>query len=120
MRKTDRALENFRHCMTCAAAVLDAFREDAGLSDAEIRENGGRMAGGKMQTCGAVLAAKMVLARKYGENDPRVEALEERFRQKNQTALCRELKHGPDGKAIRSCPACVTDAAGFLEEILAG
>ena len=118
MKKSENAIENHKRFMSCSASVLDAYREDAGMSAAEAAQAARPMAGGRMGTCGAVLAAKNVLARKFGEDDPRIAELEERFRQKNQSVLCRELKGGLNGQVLRSCRGCVTDAAELLDELL--
>ena len=118
MKKAEKAVENHKHFMSCSCAVLDAFHEDAGMTGQEAAQTARPMSGGRMGTCGAVLAAKTVLARKFGENDPRVTELEERFRQMNGSVLCRELKGGLTGEVLRSCSGCVTDAAELLDEYL--
>ena len=104
--------------MSCSAAVLHAFREDAGLSENDASAAAAPMAGGKMGKCGAVLAAESVLARKFGRNDPRIAELDARFKQMNQSLLCKELRGDLTKKRLRSCRGCVTDAAEILEELL--
>ena len=118
MKKSEKAIENHKHFMSCSGAVLDAFHEDAGMTEQEAALAARPMAGGRMGTCGAVLAAKTVLARKFGKNDPRVSELEARFRQMNGSSMCRELKGGLTGEVLRSCRGCVTDAAALLDEYL--
>ncbi|MBQ8922602.1 MAG: C_GCAxxG_C_C family protein [Oscillospiraceae bacterium] len=118
MKRAERAIENHKQFMSCSAAVLCAFREDAGLSEEEARQLAAQYAGGRMGTCGAVLAAKTVLIRKFGEDDPRAALLEEQFTEMNRSALCRELKGGLTGRPLRSCRGCVTDAAELLEKLL--
>jgi len=118
MKQAEKAIENHKQFMSCSAAVLCAFRDTAGLSEEEAMQIARQYAGGRMGTCGAVLAAKTVLARKYGENDPRVAALEQQFTDRNRSAQCRELKGALTGKPLRSCRGCVTDAAELLEQIL--
>ena len=41
-----------------------------------------------------------------------------RFREKNGSVICRELKGVDTGKALRSCSGCIRDAAELAEEIL--
>lgn len=118
MKKSEQAIENHKQCMSCSAAVLTAFCEEAGMTPEEAMAAARPMAGGRMGTCGAVLAAKTVLARKYGADDPRVDELEKRFQQMNQSVMCRELKGALTGKPLRSCRGCVTDAAELLEVLL--
>ena len=118
MTRTEKAIENHKGFMSCSAAVLNAFCEDAGLSPQAAAAAAAPMSGGKMGKCGAVLAAEQVLMLKFGANDPRIAAFEQEFAKKNQSLLCRELKGGLTGKALRSCRGCVTDAAAILEELL--
>ena len=118
MKKSEQAVENHKQFMSCSAAVLTAFCADAGMTPEEAATAARPMAGGRMGTCGAVLAAKTVLAKKFGAEDPRSDELEARFRQMNQSAMCRELKGALTGKPLRSCRGCVTDAAELLEELL--
>ncbi len=118
MKHSDQAVENHKQFMSCSAAVLRAFSADAGLSEQAAAQLAAPMAGGRMGTCGAVRAAQEVLIRKYGENDPRAAELERRFREKNRSSQCREIKGGLDGTVLRSCRGCVEDAAALLEELL--
>ena len=43
-----------------------------------------------------------------------------RFREKNQTVICRELKGLETGQVLRSCDGCIRDAARLAEELLFG
>ena len=38
--------------------------------------------------------------------------------EKNQSVICKELKGVQTGKALRSCPDCIQDAAALVEEVL--
>ena len=44
--------------------------------------------------------------------------LNEIFRKKNGSTICRELKGMDTGKVLRSCPGCIEDAANILSEKL--
>lgn len=44
--------------------------------------------------------------------------LSDRFREKNGSVICKELKGIETGEMLRSCPGCVEDAAEILEDIL--
>lgn len=118
MTKAEQAVENHKSFMNCAASVLCAFAEDAGLDQQTALAQARPMAGGRMGKCGAVLAAEQVLAAKYGASDARIAELERRFQAQNQSVMCRELKGGLTGEVLRSCRGCVTDAAALLEEIM--
>ncbi len=118
MTKAEQAVENHKSFMNCAASVLCAFADEAGLDKQAALEQARPMAGGRMGKCGAVLAAEKVLAAKYGASDARIAELERRFQAQNQSVMCRELKGGLTGEVLRSCRGCVTDAAAMLEQLL--
>ena len=44
--------------------------------------------------------------------------LEKRFKDKNTSVLCKELKGINSGTILRSCRGCVEDAAEILEELV--
>ncbi len=117
--KVEKAINNHKSFYSCSAAVLSAFREDAGLTEQEAKTAAAPFAGGRMGKCGAVLAAEYVIDRKLGENSEPVKAeFERRFAEMNRTLMCKELKGALTGKPIRSCRGCVTDAAELLDELL--
>lgn len=43
-----------------------------------------------------------------------------KFQEKNGTVICRELKRGEAGRAIRSCEGCIGDAIEAVEQVLGG
>ena len=47
-----------------------------------------------------------------------LQEIERRFKEKNSTVMCRELKGIGTGIVLRPCRGCVEDAAEILEEIL--
>ena len=44
--------------------------------------------------------------------------IEKKFKEKNSSVICRELKGLEGGKVLRSCRGCVEDAAEILEELI--
>ena len=88
--------------MSCAAAVLTTFLDEAGMNEFEAKQAAMPMAGGRMGKCGAILAAEEVL--KVQAPD-KIGQLEKLF----------EEKHG---SMLRSCPGCVEDACVILEKLL--
>ena len=44
--------------------------------------------------------------------------IEKKFKDKNTSVLCKELKGITTGTMLRSCRGCVEDAAEILEEIV--
>lgn len=116
-RLAERAVDNHRCFYSCSASVLCAFAAEAGLTEAEAKRLAAPIAGGKMERCGAVLAAERVLEAKYGASAAQAicERLEAAFIGKNRSVLCRELR----GLRLRPCRGCVRDAAELLEAVLA-
>ena len=56
---------------------------------------------------------------KWNEDDIELlQEIEKRFKEKNSTVMCRELKGVETGQVLRTCRGCVEDAAEILEEIL--
>lgn len=117
MKNSDKAVENHKNGYACSGAVLCAFAEEAGLSEAKALEISRPMAGGRMVKCGAVLAAEHILKEKFGSDDLTSE-FENRFKEMNGSVICKELKGIGTGKVLRSCRGCVTDAAEILEAML--
>ena len=68
------------------------------------------------------MAAELVLLAKAKEKDldeeVLIETLENRFREKNTTVVCRELRGGKGQPRLRTCRGCVEDASGILEQML--
>ena len=119
MTKTEQAIENHKSFRSCSESVLCAFRGEIGLSEDAAKTVARPMAGGRMGTCGAVLAAEYVLREKYGEaSESKIAEFEKEFAEMNRSVICRELKGGLTGKPLRSCRGCVTDAAQLLERKL--
>ena len=44
--------------------------------------------------------------------------IEKRFKEKNSSVVCKELKGIGTGNVLRSCRGCVEDAAEILEELI--
>lgn len=105
--------------MMCAAAVLTTYKDEAGISEEKALEIGPPMSGGRMGTCGAVLAAEEVLKRRGLDTPEMLAKLRGAFEQKNGSTECRVLKGRTGGPVLRSCPGCIEDASNILESILA-
>ncbi len=117
--RVEKAIENHKNFYPCSAAVLCAFADETGMSEQDSRKAAMPFAGGKMGKCGAVLAAEYVLEKKLGADAEELKAeFEQKFKEMNQTLMCKELKGGLTGKPIRSCRGCVTDAAELLDKML--
>lgn len=128
----ERAVENHKKGYNCAQAVACAFCEKLGKDEKEVFElmEAFGFGMGTMGTCGAVSAMAAVVG--MVESDGALDApktkkvsygamkgLTEKFIEKNESIICREIKGVETKKVLRSCPGCVQDAAELLEEYLA-
>ena len=53
------------------------------------------------------------------EDEELLHEIERRFKEKNTSVMCKDLKGITTGNVLRSCRGCVEDAAEILEELLA-
>ena len=126
----------------CSQAVLAAFAEDLGLSEAQALKLGACFGGGmcKGEVCGACTGALMVLGLKYGKCEPgadsRMKTNEvtvrflDLFRRENGSYMCRELlgcdlttQEGREYAIEHDlftgfCPKMVASAAEIAEQLL--
>lgn len=129
--EVSKALQNHKSGYNCAQAVACAFCDRLGMDEAEVfrlmEPFGFGM--GTMGTCGAVSAMAAVLGARISDGEldaPRskkdsyaaMRELSEKFKDKNQSLICREIKGVDTGKVLRSCDGCICDAAELLQEYL--
>lgn len=126
----------------CSQAVLAAFAEELGLTEAQALKLGGCFGGGmcKGEVCGACIGALMALGLKYGQCeiddlDSRAKTNEvavtflETFREENGSYICKELLGcdlaTPEGKEYAMehnlftefCPQMVASAVKIAERL---
>ncbi len=133
---TDRikkALENHKKGYNCAQAVVCAFCDEFGKDEKEIFEimEAFGFGMGSMGTCGAVSAMAAVVGMKESDGNlekpgtkkvsyKAMKEMTEKFREKNGSIICREIKGVDTGRVLRSCDGCITDAAELIEKYLSG
>lgn len=112
MKYVDQAVDNHKHWYSCSASVLCAFADAVSLTEKEAQKKAAPMASGRMDKCGAVLAAECVLEENYGKADAaaQIEAFERAFIARNRSVQCRDL--------MGSCRRCVANAAEILENMI--
>jgi C_GCAxxG_C_C family probable redox protein len=142
--RTHVATTRFLSGYNCAQAVLDAFRDEAGLDEdlaLKIATGLGAGMGRKQEVCGAVTGGILVLGLRHGRGSrddqavtgttyARVRELMDRFAAKHGTCLCRELLRGynlateeglPRAKADdllhKVCRPCVQTIVEILEQM---
>lgn len=127
----EKAVANHKKKYNCAQAVACAFCDKLGRDEKEVFElmEAFGLGMGTMGTCGAVSAMAAVVGmvesdgaldapKTKKESYRAMKALTEKFKEKNGTVVCKELKGVETKKVIRSCDGCVQDAAELLEEYL--
>lgn len=133
MTKKELALEYHKKGYNCCQAVACAFCEDFGISEEDMFRisEGFGLGMSIMEVCGALSGMSMVmgLSNSVGSLEKgkptkadtykKVRAYTDKFRQKNQSVICRELKGTNSGRPICSCDTCIEDAVALTEEFLA-
>jgi len=119
--KSEKAIELFKNGYNCAQAVLAVFCEELGLdleTAMKISSSFGGGMGRLKEVCGTVSAMFMAagLAYSTSENNKAeqykiVQELAQKFKDKNNTIICRELSATP-------CPNLVKDSVEIFEEYL--
>ena len=116
----------------CCQAVACTYSEQFGMDEAtafKACEAFGAGMGGMEGTCGAVSGAVFLAGLKnscVNLEKPVSKAqtyqlsreITERFKKKNGSLVCSELKGVETKKPLRSCEGCILDAARLVEEIL--
>lgn len=130
-KKTEKALENHKKGYNCAQCVACAFAEELGMSEEDIfrASEAFGFGMGTMGTCGAISGMAIVTGLKNSDgnlNGPAskkasyamMKKMTEKFKEKNQSIICREIKGVDTGKVLRSCDGCIEDAVQIVEEVL--
>ena len=144
MDHRERAVSLFMEGYSCAQSVFGAFCDVTGMEFETAMRLSSSFGGGMgrmREVCGTCSGMYMVLGVLFGHSDPdplkkaavyaRVQDVSARFRQRNNTIICRELLAGisadnrpiPDARTaeyykIRPCARFVADAAEILDEYL--
>ena len=86
---------------------------------------------GVMEMCGALSGMAMIIglsnsrgnteegSGSKGDTYKTLRTYIQKFKEKNGSCICRELKGVETGKVLCSCPQCITDAVALTEEYLA-
>ena len=117
LNKGEQAVLLKHNGCNCCQAVLCAFADEVGLSDASLRQLGacfGAGMGGMEGTCGALVAAEMLLGLKKYAGRPlfaEAKALHQAFAGKCGASICKDLKGRDTGKVLCECDDCVRNAA---------
>lgn len=130
-KRTEEAAYRHEHGHNCAQAVACVFAKELGYDEKMVfqaSEGFGAGMGGMECTCGAVCGAVMAAGMKNsvmgqekltkGSTYLLSKKITEKFKEKNGTVICKELKGIENGNVRRSCAGCIEDAVCITEEIL--
>ena len=115
MNRIEKAKENHKNGYNCSQAVACAFCDEVGIDEKTMfaLTEGFGLGLGDMQGTPQEPTSKAATYKIMRK-------LTSRFREKNGSELCHELKgSNNNGVPLRECRGCVEDAATILEEILA-
>ena len=130
--RIQRAIDNHHKGYNCAQAVVCAYSDLFGIDEKvafRMSEGFGAGMGNFKDTCGAVsgmfMVASLIESSGGVENGltkagtyKTIRELSEKFREKNQSTYCKDLR-GEDGTPkLRSCDGCIEDASKIVEEFI--
>ena len=108
----------------CAQAVACAYCDMAGADEEMMYRVAGAFGvgmGNMEGTCGALVGAGIVLGMAMNDRVASMQAMRRvmtKFRSRNGSTCCKDLKGVETRCVLRECNDCVADAAEFLEEEL--
>ncbi|CUP05107.1 C-GCAxxG-C-C family protein [Clostridium disporicum] len=129
--RKNKAIELHSNRYTCSQAVACAFCDLVDVDDETMKSIVRKYSGGTYKVCGAVMGAYVIVNYLKGninpdnpaewikEDEELLHEIERRFKEKNTSVMCKDLKGITTGNVLRSCRGCVEDAAEILEELLA-
>ena len=132
MTKKEKAIELHDKKYNCAQSVACAFADEANVDLQtlfKVCEGFGLGMGGMCGTCGAVSGAVMLAGFVNSDgaiDNPQTKVdtyrickeITSRFKEKNGSLECKELKGIETGTVLRSCPGCIEDAVEIVQDVL--
>ncbi|MDO5146043.1 MAG: C-GCAxxG-C-C family protein [Eubacteriales bacterium] len=132
MSRVEKAMEYHKKGYNCSQSIVCTFADKLGMEEQDlfkIAEGLGLGVGDTCGTCGAVTGMALVLGMTNSTGNleapnskaatyRKVKEMNDNFRKKNGSTICRELKGLDTGKILRSCDGCIEDAVVFLENEL--
>ena len=122
MDRKERAVEYKHNGKNCAQAVLLAFNDKLDISEEELLKLGAGFGvgfGSMEATCGALIAANMILGMK-SDGSPLLMRESKKmlyeFNDKCKATICKDLKGRDTGVILTSCDDCVRCAVELIEK----
>lgn len=130
--RVEKTLEKRKQGYNCAQSVACTYCDLVNVDEEtmfRMTEGFGAGMGCMEGTCGAVSAACALAGLKNSTGNLKEPGsskdtcrlsgeIVKKFREKNQSVICKDLKGALTGKPLRSCPGCIQDAAVLVEEVL--
>ncbi len=132
-KRAEKAVELHKKGYNCAQSVACSFCQEFGVDqETMFRISEGFGFGmGMMEMCGTVSGMCMVIGLDNSIGNPekgkitkadtykKVREYAAKFKEKNGSFCCRELKGVESGKMLASCDQCIADAVELTEQYLA-
>lgn len=129
--KAEHAAELHQRGCNCAQAVACTFCKEFGISEDDMFRiaEGFGLGMGVMEMCGALSGMAMIIgldnskgnaeegSKTKGDTYKKIRSKVEKFKEKNGSCICRELKGVETGKVLCSCPQCIADAVALTGRI---
>ena len=121
MNRAERAVELKHNGCNCCQAVLLAFADQVNVDPETLRRLGagfGIGMGNMKGTCGALIAAEMLMGLKEENRRPligKARVLHDAFNAKCGATICEDLKGVKTGTVLCPCDDCVRCAAELIE-----
>ena len=122
MDKKEYAVELKHNGHNCAQAVLCAFADEVDMTSEDMKKIGASFGVGMgcmEATCGALIAAGVLLGLKKYEGKPVLRdaaVINRRFNELCGATICKDLKGRDTGVVLCECDDCVRNAVQIIEE----
>lgn len=124
MDRKEQAVDLKHNGSNCAQAVLLAYKDILDLDEKTLKQLGsgfGIGMGNMEATCGALVAANMILGLKNDGSMATIKkskVLSERFKELSKDTICKRLKGIDTGVVLTTCDDCIRNAIQSLDELL--
>ena len=121
MERKELAVELKHNGYNCCQAVLCAYKDELGTSEEDLKKMGAAFGVGMgcmEATCGALIAAGIILGLKEYEGKPILRNAADIHRQFSDmcgASLCKDLKGRDTGIVLCECDDCVRNAVKIIE-----
>lgn len=122
--RIEKAVERKVKGYNCAQAIACTYYDFTGIDEETIKNvtNAFGVGMGCMEgTCGSLVGAGVILGlnrKDKVQSMKEMRTIMEKFKTRNGSTICKELKGVATHQVLRPCNDCVADAAEFLEEQL--